>query len=140
MSLVIAQHTSLKILQIDPNDAKFSLEDMTRQHDKCFRTANSFHVKGDNKYTKSVWCIVFMITGGRIPLIREMTEDEYRLRSMEHIDPADLRMSYMIWEKRGLVPMGKMIEHASMYGTDLSDDENAESVHLRIRPTTMTRQ
>ena len=33
-----------------------------------------------------------------------------------------------MWEKRGLVLMGKMIEHTSLYGTDLSDDENAESM------------
>jgi hypothetical protein len=47
---------------------------------------------------------------------------------MQDIDLMDLRMSSKMWEKRGLVPMGKMIEHTSMYGTDLADDENAESM------------
>jgi hypothetical protein len=37
-------------------------------------------------------------------------------------------MSSTMWEKRGLVPIGKTIEHAAFYGTDLSDDENAESM------------
>ncbi len=63
--------------QIDPSDMENSLEDCSRQQDKCLRTANSFHVRGDDKYTRSVKCIVFMITGGSIPSIREMTTDEY---------------------------------------------------------------
>jgi hypothetical protein len=63
--------------------------------------------------------------GGRISSI---TTDEYGLRSIKDIDPVGLRMSSKMWEKRGLVPMGKMIEHASLYGTDLSDGENAESM------------
>ncbi len=57
-----------------------------------------------------------------------MTKDKYGFRSMEDIDPVDLRMSSKMWEKRGLVPIGKMIEHTSLCGTDLSDDENAESM------------
>jgi hypothetical protein len=54
--------------------------------------------------------------------------DEYGLRSMENIDPVDLSLSSNIWENQGLVPMGKAIEHASLYGTEISDDENAESM------------
>ncbi len=94
------------------------------------RTTNSFHVRGEDQCTRSVQCIVFMITGGRIPSIREMTTDEYGSRSMEDIDPVDLRMSSTSKkrEKRGRVPMGKTIEYTSLYGTDLSDDENAESM------------
>ncbi len=61
-----------------------------------------------------------MITGGRIVSIREMITDEFGLRSMGDIDPRDLRMSFKMWEKRGLVPMGKSIEYTS---TDLSHDE-----------------
>ncbi len=87
-------------------------------------TTNSFHLKGNDKYTRSVQCIVSMITG--ILLIREMTTtDEFRLRSMD-IYPMDLRMSSKTWEKKGLFSSGKTIEHASMYGTDLSNAENAE--------------
>jgi hypothetical protein len=70
-------------------------------------------MKGDDKYTRSVQCIVFMITGGRIPSIKEMTMDEFGLKSMVDIDPMDLRMSSKMWEKRRLVPMGKSIEHNS---------------------------
>jgi hypothetical protein len=51
-----------------------------------------------------------MITGGRIPLIREMNTDEFGLRSMQNIDPVDLRMWSEMWDKRGLVPMDKFIE------------------------------
>ncbi len=51
---------------------------------------------------------------------------------MGDIDLMDLRMSSEMWEKQGLVPMGKSIEHTSMYGTDLSDDENEESM-MRTR-------
>ncbi len=54
---------------------------------------NYFHVKGDDKYTRSVECVVFMITNGRIPTMDEMTTDEIGLRSMSDIDPVDLRMS-----------------------------------------------
>ncbi len=67
-------------------------------------TANSFHVKGDDKYTRSVECIVFMITNGRFPATHEMTTDEYGLQSMSDIDPADLRVSSRPWELQGLVP------------------------------------
>ncbi len=85
-------------------------------------------MRGDDKYTRSIQWIVYMITGGRIPSIREMTTDEFGLRSMEDIDQVDLRFSSKMWEKRGLVPMGKMIEQTSLYGSDLLEDENAESI------------
>jgi hypothetical protein len=92
------------------------------------RTANSFHVRGDDKHTRSVQCIVFKMYGGRIPSIREMNTDEYGLRSMKDIDPVDLRMSSQMWEKKGLLPMGKSIERTSLYGANFFDDENAESM------------
>jgi hypothetical protein len=47
---------------------------------------------------------------------------------MQEIDPVNLRMSSRQWEKLGLLPSGKALDHASMYGTDLSDEENAESM------------
>jgi hypothetical protein len=78
---------------IDPQDVENSLEDCTRHQDQFMRTANSFHVKADDKYTRSVECVVFMITGGIIPTINEMTADGFGLRSMTDIDPMDLRMS-----------------------------------------------
>ncbi len=78
---------------IDPQDAENSLEDCARQLDQFVRTANFFHVKGDDEYTRSVECVVFMITNGRIPTIDEMTTDEYGSRSMSDIDLVDLRMS-----------------------------------------------
>jgi hypothetical protein len=59
-----------------------------------------------------------MITGGRILSIGEMTMYEFGLRSMQDIEPVDLRMSSKMWEKRGLVPMGKLIEHTLPYGTE----------------------
>jgi hypothetical protein len=101
-----------------------------RQQDNFLRTENSFHVRGDDKYTRSAQCIVFMIYGGRIPSIREMNTDEYGLRSMKEIDPVDLRMSLKMWEKKGLLPMSKSFEHISLYGADSSffDDENEESM------------
>jgi hypothetical protein len=83
--------------QIHPSDAEISLEDMARQQDNFFRTANSFHVKGDDKYTRTVQCIVFMITGGRLSSIKEMFKDEFGFRSMGNIDPEDLRMSSKMW-------------------------------------------
>ncbi len=48
------------------------------------RTVNSFHVnaESDEKYTRSVECVVFMITGGRIPTIDEMTTDDFGMLSM----------------------------------------------------------
>jgi hypothetical protein len=51
---------------------------------------------------------------------------------MNDIGPEDLRMSSKMCEKRGLVSMGKTIEHTSLYGTDLSDDENGESMMKRF--------
>ncbi len=91
--------------------------------------ANSFHVKGDDKYNRSVECIVFVITNGRFPATHEMTMDENGLRSMPDIDPVDLRMSSRQWELQGLVPSGKALDHVSMYGTDLSDEENEENIY-----------
>ncbi len=78
---------------IDPQDVENSLDDCTKHQAHFMRTANSFHVKADDKYTRSVECVVFMITGGRIPTIDEMTADEFGLQSMTDIDPMDLRMS-----------------------------------------------
>ncbi len=105
---------------IDPQDADNSLEDCARQLDQFVSTAISFHVKGDDKYTRSVECIIFMITNGSFPLTHEMITDKYGLRSMPDIDPVDLRMSSRQWELQGLVPSGKAPDHVLMYGTDLS--------------------
>jgi hypothetical protein len=91
--------------------------------------ANYFHVKGDDKYTRSAEGVVFMITNGRIPTIDEMTTDEYGLRSMSDIEIVDLRMSSRQWEFQGLVPSGKALDHESMYGTDLSEEENTENMY-----------
>jgi hypothetical protein len=96
MIFVIAQHVLLKMQQIDPCDVENSSEDMARQQDKSLRTANSFHEKNDDKYTMSLQSLVFLNTGGRIPLIREMTTDEFGLRSVQDIDLRDLRMSSKI--------------------------------------------
>jgi hypothetical protein len=85
-------------------------------------------VKGDDKYRRSVQCIVFIITGGGIPSLTEMSKDEYGLRSMQEIDPVNLRMASRQWDKLGLLPSGKVLDHASMYGTDLSNEENAGSM------------
>ncbi len=49
-----------------------------------------------------------MITGGRIPSIRDMTSDEYGLRSVEDADMVGLIMSSMMWKKRRLVPMNTL--------------------------------
>ncbi len=114
---------------INPQDVENSLEDCTRHQDQFVRTANSFHGKADDKNTSSVECVVFMITNGRIPTIDEMTTDKYGLRSMTDIDPMDLRMSSRQWELQGLIPSGKALDHESMYGTDLSDEENAENMY-----------
>jgi hypothetical protein len=114
---------------IDPQDADKSLEDCARQLDQFVSTANSLHLKCDDKYTRSVECIVFMITNGRFPSTHEMTTDEYGLRSISDIDPVDLKMSSRQWELQGLVPSGKALHHVSMYGTDLSDEENAENMY-----------
>ena len=89
---------------IDPQDADNSLEDCARQLDQFVGTANSFHVKGDDKYTRSVECVICMINHGRIPSIDEMTTDEYGFRLMSDIDPVDLRMSSRQWVLQGLVP------------------------------------
>ena len=83
---------------IDPQDFDNSLEDCSRQLYRFVSNTNNFHVRGDDKYTRSVECIVFMITNGRFPANHEMTTDEYGLRTMTDIDPADLRMSSRQWE------------------------------------------
>jgi hypothetical protein len=107
--------------QIDPcrGDVENSLEDYSLEQDNSFRTANPFHVKGDDKYTRSVQCIVFMITGGRIHSIREMSTDEFGLRSMEDIDQSDLRIPSKMWGNRGLVPMGKLNSLTTLQYTTL---------------------
>ncbi len=39
-----------------PFDSEHSLDEMARQQDKFLRTENAFHVRGDDKYTRSVYC------------------------------------------------------------------------------------
>ena len=114
---------------IDPQVVENSLEGCARHQDQFMRTASSFHVKADDKYTRSAECVVFMIAIGRIPSINEMTTDEYGLQSMSDIDPVDLRMSSRQWELQGLTPSGKALDHVSMYRTDLSDEENAKNMY-----------
>jgi hypothetical protein len=48
---------------------------------------------------------------------------------MTDIDPADSRMLSRPWELQGLMPLGKALDHVSMYGTDLSDEKNAENMY-----------
>jgi hypothetical protein len=64
---------------VDPQDADNSLEDCVRQLDQFVSAANYFLLKGDDEYTRSVECVVFMITNGIIPTIDEMTTDEFGL-------------------------------------------------------------
>jgi hypothetical protein len=68
-------------------------------------------MKADDKYTRSVECVVFIIIGGRIPTIDDMTTDEHGLQQMSNIDPVDLRMSSRQWELQGLglTPSGKAL-------------------------------
>jgi hypothetical protein len=86
-------------------------------------------VRADDKYTRSIECVVYLITGGRIPTINDMTTDEYGLQSMKDIDQMDLRMSSKQWEKQGLMLWSKALDHASMYRTDLLDEKNAETMY-----------
>jgi hypothetical protein len=55
-----------------------------------------------------------------------MSTDKHGLISIQEIDPVNVIMSSRQWEKIGLIPSGKALDHASMYGTDLSDEENGE--------------
>ncbi len=86
--------------------------------------ANYFHVKGDDKYTRSVECDVFMITNGRIPTIDEMTTDG--LRSMSDIDLVDLRMPSRQWE----------LQTVTSHPADAS--QTTDSGHARVIPTIET--
>ncbi len=55
---------------------------------------------------------------------------------MSDIDPVDLRMSSRQWELQGLKPLGKALDHVSMYGTDLSDEEKAENMYrMFVKPS-----
>ncbi len=47
--------------QIDPCDVENPLEDCSWQQDKFLRTTNSLRVRGDDKYTRSVQCIVLWL-------------------------------------------------------------------------------
>jgi hypothetical protein len=38
-------------------------------------------------------------------------------------------MSSRRWELQGLVPLGKALDHVSIYGTDLSGEENTENMY-----------
>ncbi len=64
---------------IDPEDADNSLEDCAKQLDQFVRVAIFFHVKGDDKFTRAVECIILMITNGRFLTVDEMTTDEFGL-------------------------------------------------------------
>ncbi len=47
---------------------------------------------------------------------------------MQEIDSVNLITSSRQWEKLGLLPSGKALDPASMYRTDLSNEQNAESM------------
>jgi hypothetical protein len=116
---------------LDPQDSEtsFKLEDCSRHLDEFVSNANNFHVKGDDKYTRSIECIVHMIVFGRFPDSDEMTTDEFGLRSMTNMDPSELGMSARQWEALGLLSSGKALDHMSMYGTDLTDDEYTANMY-----------
>ncbi len=111
---------------IDPQDIDNSLEDCARQLDQFVSATNSFHVKGDGKYTRSVECIAFMITNGRFPATHEMTTDEYGWRSMSGIDQADLRMSSRQWELQ-VITQGVSMIHAKFSKFFRTEYFNGES-------------
>jgi hypothetical protein len=111
---------------IDPQDIDYSLEDCARQLDQFVSTANSFHVKGDGRYTRSVERIVFMITNGRFPATHEMTTNEYGLRSMSDSDPVDLRMSSRQWELQ-IITQGVSVIHAKFSKFFRTEYFNGES-------------
>jgi hypothetical protein len=48
---------------------------------------------------------------------------------MSDIDLVDLRMLSRQWELQGLVSSGKVLDHVSMYGTGLSDEEKTENMY-----------
>jgi hypothetical protein len=57
------------MLWIGPCDADSSLEDVSTQQDFFISEQMLFFVSGDDKFTRPVYSIIFMITGGRIPSI-----------------------------------------------------------------------
>jgi hypothetical protein len=112
---------------IDPQDVENTLEDCTRDQDQFLRTANSFHVKVDDKYTRSAECVAFMITGGKIPTIDEMAMDEYGLQSMSCFDPVDLRTSPRPWELVITQGVSRIHEEFSkFFRADYFDESNNE--------------
>ena len=86
---------------IDLQDIDNSLEDCARQLDQFASTANNFLVKGDDKYTISVECIVFMIT-------------------------MDLRMSSRQWELQ-VITQGVSMIHAEFSKFFRTEYFNGES-------------
>jgi hypothetical protein len=64
---------------------------------------NSIYVRSDYKFTRPAYSIIYMITGGRIPSIKEMTTDEYGSKVMMDFDPDTLKMSSKMWERKGRV-------------------------------------
>jgi hypothetical protein len=117
------------MIQLDPQDSETSLEDCSRHLDQFVSNANNFHVKGDDKCTRSVECMVHMLVHGRFPDPEEMTTDDFGLRSMTGMDPSELGMSARQWEALGLLSSGKALDHMSMYGTDLTDEEYTANMY-----------
>ena len=70
-----------------------------------------------------------MLGNGRFPDSEEMHTDEYGLRSMTNMDPSDLIMSARQWEALGAASSGKALDHMSMYGTDLTDEEYTANMY-----------
>ncbi len=63
--------------KIDPCDHDTSLEEVFAKLDIFLDEISCIFVRGDDrdKITRPVYAIIFMITGGRIPLIKEMSTD-----------------------------------------------------------------
>jgi hypothetical protein len=94
--------------KIDPCDNESSLEDVSAQQIFFFTRENSIAVRGDDnlKFTRPVYSITFMIAGGRLPSIKEMTMDGYGSKILNDVDQETLKMPSKIWEKKGLMLMG----------------------------------
>jgi hypothetical protein len=103
-----------KMEPIDPASTKTSLETILTYLERAIDKCSTVQTRDDNKDTWTADALIAMIFGGKTPLLRQMFINDCGEYTAEGLDPIDLVMSSMDWQKLGLPPMGKDYKNVSL--------------------------
>ena len=99
------------------------------------KRVDQVHTELENVYVKvvtekrevNVAPLIYVVETSRIPGIEELSMDESgnRITSDQDPGPENLGLSTLKWEEMGLQSMGQYMDNVSMFGADLSENEQA---------------